>query len=58
MHRLNRRAGMAALCALLAMPLPSTAQDKPLTIIVGSPPGDTTETLVWVMRRCWKAMRY
>lgn len=51
--RIFRRSALAALgvCALAAaLPAPALAQDsKPITIIVGSPPGGTTDTLARII---------
>lgn len=52
----SRRAAMAALAAMAlatvaATPAPAIAQGKPITIVVGSPGGGTTDTLARVIGR-------
>lgn len=43
------QAVLAALCGALAPTLPALAQERPITIVVGSPAGGTTDTLARVI---------
>jgi tripartite-type tricarboxylate transporter receptor subunit TctC len=49
----TRRASLAALllAAMATTPFPATAQGRPITIVVGSPAGGTTDTLARVIGR-------
>ena len=49
----TRRAGLAALllAATATVPFHATAQGRPITIVVGSPAGGTTDTLARVIGR-------